>query len=154
MKKMKNLELILYKEQLFFSNQTNRTKYETLKCITRCNYCNSSLGLKNQDGAPNQWLSKMKPVLSCCPTCRKPLPRCSICMLSLGVLNPFVELTKDRSKNAESQSHGSLPFAEWFTWCMRCKHGGHAHHLVGWFSKHSVCPVSDCDCPCQFDGSS
>ncbi|GAX19300.1 hypothetical protein FisN_4Lh123 [Fistulifera solaris] len=120
----------------------------------RCNYCNSSLGLKNQDGAPNQWLSKMKPVLSCCPTCRKPLPRCSICMLSLGVLNPFVELTKDRSKNADSQSLGSLPFAEWFTWCMRCKHGGHAHHLVGWFSKHNVCPVSDCDCNCQFDGSS
>lgn len=118
----------------------------------RCNYCNSSLGLKNQDSAPNQWLSKMKPVLSCCPTCRKPLPKCSICMLPLGVLNPFVELTKDRSKTPDSQSLGSLPFAEWFTWCMKCKHGGHAHHLVGWFSKHNVCPVSDCDCNCQFDG--
>jgi hypothetical protein len=122
----------------------------------RCNYCNCPLGLRTQDStAANQWLSKMKPVLSCCPQCRKPLPRCAICMLSLGTLNPFMELTKERSRSSRSDdlsSLGSLPFAEWFTWCMRCKHGGHAHHLVGWFSTHTVCPVSDCDCRCQFDG--
>lgn len=33
----------------------------------RCNYCSSPLGLKLQDSSANQWLSKMKPVLSCCP---------------------------------------------------------------------------------------
>ena len=124
----------------------------------RCNYCNAPLGLRSQDSTANQWLSKMKPILSCCPQCRKPLPRCAICMLSLGTLNPFVELAKQSSRPRTQQqsddfsSMGNLPFAEWFSWCMNCKHGGHAHHLVGWFSKHEVCPVSDCDCRCQFDG--
>jgi len=122
----------------------------------RCNYCSSPLGLRKQDSHPNQWLSKMKNVLSCCPQCRKPLPRCAICMLSLGALNPYTELTKRGSSPAQTPDNlaslANLPFAEWFTWCMRCKHGGHAHHLVGWFSKHEVCPVSGCDCQCQFDG--
>jgi len=122
----------------------------------RCNYCSSPLGLRKQDSHPNQWLSKMKNVLSCCPQCRKPLPRCAICMLSLGALNPYTELTKRGGAPSQAPDNlaslANLPFAEWFTWCMRCKHGGHAHHLVGWFSKHEVCPVSGCDCICQFDG--
>ena len=123
----------------------------------RCNYCSAPLGLRKQDNHPNQWLSKMKNVLSCCPQCRKPLPRCAICMLPLGALNPFTELMKRGSAptsgdGSNLSSLANLPFAEWFTWCMRCKHGGHAHHLVGWFSKHEVCPVSGCDCQCQFDG--
>jgi hypothetical protein len=53
---------------------------------------------------------------------------------------------------ADLSSLASLPFAEWFTWCLRCRHGGHAHHWLGWFAKHDVCPVSGCDCRCQFDG--
>jgi WD repeat-containing protein mio len=128
----------------------------------RCNYCSSPLGLRRQDTHGSPWLSKMKNVLACCPNCRKPLPRCSICMLSLGALNPYMELTKDRSRmgprgaagpsSDDFSSLANLPFAEWFTWCMSCKHGGHAHHLVGWFAKHEVCPVSGCDCRCQFDG--
>jgi WD repeat-containing protein mio len=125
----------------------------------RCNYCGFSLSLRKQDTQPNQWLSKMKNVLSCCPNCRKPLPRCSICMLPLGALNPYMELVR----NSQSTSkHGSVddlsqlasvPFAEWFTWCVRCKHGGHANHLVGWFAKHDICPVSGCSCSCQFDAT-
>jgi hypothetical protein len=127
----------------------------------RCNYCSSPLGLRRNEGNANQWLSKMKPVLSCCPQCRKPLPRCSICMLSLGVLNPYMELTRERSRPGprgiatapdDLSMLANLPFAEWFTWCMRCNHGGHAHHLVGWFSNHEACPVSGCECQCQFDG--
>lgn len=35
----------------------------------RCTYCSSPLGLKRLDTQANQWLSKMKPVLSCCPQC-------------------------------------------------------------------------------------
>lgn len=130
----------------------------------RCTYCSSSLGLKRLENHANQWLSKMKPVLSCCPSCQKPLPRCAICLLSLGCLNPYMELTRERDRSRPSRGANSLqspddlsslanlPFAEWFTWCMTCKHGGHAHHLVGWFANHEVCPVSGCDCRCQFDG--
>ena len=125
----------------------------------RCNYCNTSLPLskliRRQDGIANNWLSRQNPVLSCCPNsqCRKPLPRCAICLLPLGCLNPYLELRKHGLQNVDDLSElASLPFAEWFTWCMRCKHGGHAHHMVGWFSNHDTCPVSNCDCQCQFDG--
>ena len=118
----------------------------------RCNYCSAPLGLHQNSQTTSQWLSKMKPVLSCCPQCRKPLPRCSICLLSLGALNPYLELTKDRTQSGSSSSSSNLPFAEWYTWCLRCKHGGHAHHWVGWYAQHETCPVSGCDCQCQFDG--
>lgn len=112
----------------------------------RCNFCSASLGLRRADS--HAWQSNMKNILSCCPNCRKPLPRCSICLLSLGTLNPYHELAK---RGSETNNHANLPFAEWFTWCVRCRHGGHAHHLVGWFSKHNTCPISGCDCQCQFD---
>lgn len=124
----------------------------------RCNYCSSPLGLKRHEGNANQWLSKMNTVLSCCPQCRKPLPRCAVCLLGLGVLNPYTQLTRERSRPVSRNpmnGHddlGALPLAEWFTWCVKCKHGGHAHHLVGWFANHEVCPVAGCECRCQFDG--
>jgi WD repeat-containing protein mio len=126
----------------------------------RCNYCSAPIGLRRQDNQPSQWLSKMKNVIPCCPRCQKPLPRCAICMLTLGTLNPYYELTKDRPRETQHGSNApddlstvaNLPFAEWFSWCVRCKHGGHAHHLVGWFAKHETCPVSGCSCRCQFDG--
>jgi len=134
----------------------------------RCNYCNTCLPLsklRRQEGIANSWLSRQNPVLTCCPQCKKPLPRCSICLLSLGCLNPYMELQRERNqypRNAMSMDKkamaddlsglANIPFAEWFTWCMRCKHGGHAHHMIGWFSKHTSCAVSGCDCQCQFDG--
>mmetsp|Transcript_10162 Transcript_10162/g.22004 ORF Transcript_10162/g.22004 Transcript_10162/m.22004 type:complete len:227 (-) Transcript_10162:448-1128(-) len=140
----------------------------------RCNYCNASLPLsklRRQEGIANSWLSRQKPVLTCCPQCKKPLPRCSICLLSLGCLNPYMELQRERNQYPRSGMNmlgsggggniqgmedlsglASLPFATWFSWCMRCKHGGHAHHLCAWFEKHDTCAVSGCDCQCQFDG--
>jgi hypothetical protein len=126
----------------------------------RCNYCSSALSLKRHEGMTNQWLSKMQPLLQCCPQCRKPLPRCSICLLSLGGLNPYMELARARQgprggggKNVPSSddlsSLSSISFAEWYTWCMKCRHGGHAHHLLGWFANQKTCPVSGCNCECD-----
>ena len=134
--------------------------------FARCNYCNTSLPLSRlsrQENIASGWLSRQKPVLSCCPSCKKPLPRCALCLLPLGCLNPYMELKRERnriSRTGASQGNlddlsslsSSIPFAEWFTWCMSCKHGGHAHHLVGWFAKHDACPVSGCNCRCQFNG--
>jgi len=137
----------------------------------RCNFCNTPLPLstlRRQKGMANSWLSRQKPVLSCCPSCRKPLPRCVICLLPMGCLNPYLELKRERgdrimasSRTSSGGGYGSvdeslsglanIPLAEWFTWCMRCKHGGHAHHLIEWFNEHDTCPVSGCDCRCQFD---
>lgn len=126
----------------------------------RCNYCNTSLALskliqKHDGSIANNWLSRQNPVLSCCPNaqCRKPLPRCAICLLPLGCLNPYLELRKHGFQSTEDLSElKSLPFSEWFTWCMKCKHGGHAHHIQEWFGSHTVCPVSNCSCKCEFDG--
>jgi WD repeat-containing protein mio len=70
----------------------------------RCNYCSTPIGLKRHEGNANQWLSKMKPVLSCCPQCRKPLPRCAICLLSLGALNPYMELTRERGRGGQKNA--------------------------------------------------
>lgn len=38
---------------------------------------------------------------------------------------------------------------DWFAWCQRCKHGGHAGHLAQWFSSHSKCAVVECQCNCN-----
>lgn len=147
----------------------------------RCNFCNASLSLSNllrQGGSHSSWLNRAKPKLTCCPSCRKPLPQCALCLLPFGSLNPYFELAHRRSKlmseavnsavgsaiengvvieepsggkadNENLAQLSSIPFVEWFTWCQSCKHGGHAHHLADWFKTHTACPVTDCDCRCQ-----
>ncbi|KAL4706071.1 hypothetical protein ACJJTC_001669 [Scirpophaga incertulas] len=71
--------------------------------------------------------AKMKQ-MSSCPNCRKPLPRCGVCSLHLG--------------------GGGARFGGWFSWCVSCRHGGHADHLLHWFQEHTECPVSSCTCHC------
>ena len=104
----------------------------------RCNYCNTSLPLmtlRRNETFANLFMSRQKPnasdqkpILSCCPNpqCRKPLPRCAVCLLPLGCLNPFLEMKK-RGRTGltggdDLSGLANLPFAEWFTWCMKCKH--------------------------------
>ena len=139
------------------SNPDSLEPLQPAQLDVRCNFCSMSLsGVRRQESSANQWLSKQKTVLSCCPSCRKPLPRCAICLLPLGCLNPYMDLKNQASRSTRGmdslEALANLPFAEWFTWCMRCKHGGHAHHVVGWFANHESCPVSGCNCRCQFDG--
>lgn len=45
------------------------------------------------------------------------------------------------------------PFDKWFTWCQTCRHGGHASHMMQWFSKHKECPVVECTCRCMSQDS-
>jgi hypothetical protein len=104
----------------------------------RCNYCNTSLPLlmlRKNEKLANLFISRQKPtandqkpILSCCPNpqCRKPLPRCAVCLLPLGCLNPYLEMKK-RGRTGltggdDLSGLANLPFAEWFTWCMKCKH--------------------------------
>uniref|UniRef100_A0AAV1U7S2 WD repeat protein mio zinc-ribbon like domain-containing protein n=1 Tax=Peronospora matthiolae TaxID=2874970 RepID=A0AAV1U7S2_9STRA len=150
--------------------------------FVRCNFCNASLSLAcllRLGGSHSSWLNRAKPKLTCCPTCRKPLPQCALCLLPFGSLNPYFEMAHRRSRQTsdavntlvtsvaadyggvlkepktsknEYENLGqlsSIPFVEWFTWCQSCKHGGHAHHLADWFRTHTVCPVTDCNCQCQ-----
>jgi len=34
-----------------------------------------------------------------------------------------------------------LPVRGLHAWCQGCGHGGHVHHLRGWFEKHVECPA-------------
>ncbi|CAH0715223.1 unnamed protein product, partial [Brenthis ino] len=96
--------------------------------------------------------AKMKQISSC-PNCRKPLPRCGVCSLHLGT--GAVGVTALASPPAPpalatppGAPAGGAPFGSWFSWCVACRHGGHAAHLLQWFSEHSECPVSSCTCRC------
>jgi hypothetical protein len=89
-----------------------------------------------------------------CPSCRKPLPKCSLCLLSMGCINPYLQLqyeTQHRKGLVAVKAGGgadagagvaeepdsevatdrnAMPFADWWTWCQSCRHGGHATHLA------------------------
>ncbi|ENN79182.1 hypothetical protein D910_02334, partial [Dendroctonus ponderosae] len=90
-----------------------------------CTYCGKNISahlrtLKNQQfsrinvaGSSNK--------LTGCPHCRKPLPRCIICLMTMGTCIAEIKGIKPQS------------FDNWFTWCQSCRHGGHSRHLTNWF---------------------
>eukprot|EP00760_Papus_ankaliazontas_P000368 PhM_4_TR10058/c0_g1_i1/m.42573/K20407/MIOS, MIO; WD repeat-containing protein mio len=115
--------------------------------VVRCSHCAQQLhyhaapvqqyhGLsKPPTGGPGSGSGTGARLRSQCPNpqCRKPLPRCAVCrqtMDATAVSSPPME-------------HGS-----WFLWCSRCQHGGHAAHILRWFSTNSTCPVEPCECNC------
>lgn len=124
-----------------------------------CHYCGKSVSpwykglphagktgsLSRQGGGAN----KVK--LQSCPSCKKPLPRCAVCLVNMGTASGTTLLTSAEGQDKVKVSQ----FGEWFTWCQSCRHGGHANHLLHWFSLHSDCPVTGCSCRCaQLDADS
>ncbi|VDN07310.1 unnamed protein product [Thelazia callipaeda] len=75
-----------------------------------------------------------------CPHCLKPLPKCILCHRHMGA---YVQ--------TECRDLGRL--SSWFTWCQKCRHGGHLAHLRHWFSEHEECAASGCLCNCKGEGS-
>ncbi|MPC34163.1 WD repeat-containing protein mio-A [Portunus trituberculatus] len=80
--------------------------------------------------------------MQACPNCRKPLPRCSLCLVHMGTPSGWDSSTQKTSVQEDtgegpasaSTSRRKLShFSSWFTWCQTCRHGGHAHHLMEWF---------------------
>jgi hypothetical protein len=160
--------------------------------VARCTFCGGSLSLKNlsTSSRPGGQFSsrgaKTKITLGQasstvantrvrgCPRCKKVLPRCSICLVTLDVAVPKARqssqcLLQRGGRNApsdkktklllspEHNSHvhkskadsSSHAFGQWFTWCQKCRHGGHAGHIDEWFQDHKTCPVTNCDCACN-----
>ncbi|KAG9294907.1 hypothetical protein G9A89_003247 [Geosiphon pyriformis] len=131
----------------------------------RCNFCNHSIAhntrlpsSKGKEGKSRQGFNgatagpTTPAKTTCCPDCRLPLPRCSICLLNLGT--PIDSLRAQIPYNQDghapsSTKDGPAGFDLWFTWCQTCRHGGHAIHILQWFQKHKYCPVSDCSCQCS-----
>ncbi|GMT07890.1 hypothetical protein PENTCL1PPCAC_30064 [Pristionchus entomophagus] len=74
-----------------------------------------------------------------CLACRKPLPRCAICFNHM-----FNPVANEEGLRGEQVGFG-------FAACRRCHHGGHPDHLDIWFRENYRCPVSQCNCECDYD---
>ena len=79
-----------------------------------------------------------------CPQCRKTLPRCAVCLLSMGTHSGLMLSTQRPAEGSKKVT----PFKTAFTWCQTCRHGGHAEHITNWFAEHPDCPISGCGCKC------
>eukprot|EP00743_Colponemidia_sp_Colp-15_P004686 GILK01005049.1.p1 GENE.GILK01005049.1~~GILK01005049.1.p1 ORF type:complete len:1033 (+),score=162.65 GILK01005049.1:118-3216(+) len=159
------------------TQSAQQTVPPTQQLCARCYYCGQPLTLGTMvpghvlpKGHANYGMpagSSEKAKIFNCPNCKKPLPRCSLCLLPLGCVNPFHEVMQrklkekqqpqqmDSSRNllagggfAPTTILSSTKLDDWFTWCQTCRHGGHAIHIREWFRTHQVCPVTDCNCNC------
>ncbi|XP_061193802.1 GATOR2 complex protein MIOS-like isoform X3 [Saccostrea echinata] len=126
----------------------------TSQAFVSCNFCGKSIAcnmpVASRARPYNSYsagtLTSTKPKVSCCPGCRKPLPRCSLCLMHLGTPSGSALYTqKDKTTYASKMT----AIDDWFMWCQSCRHGGHASHLWEWFAEHSECPVTGCYCKCS-----
>ncbi|KAI8372909.1 uncharacterized protein BYT42DRAFT_578520 [Radiomyces spectabilis] len=141
----------------------NASEIAPPQVYVRCTHCAQSVGhslliqnVRNRDGkrmnvqtnissAGGRMAGKQKSTV--CPSCRKPLPRCALCLQHMGTPS---DSSRQMMANNDIHHTDASGFDLWFTWCQTCRHGGHAMHMSEWFQKHSICPVSDCSCQCQF----
>jgi hypothetical protein len=108
-----------------------------------CHFCSKAISgdsLRQDRRGPHQASSRKS---SSCPNCRKPLPRCALCLLHMVATG-----TRGLSDTGGGLGGQSDVFGQWFTWCQSCRHGGHANHIAQWFSSHKECPVTGCSCNC------
>ncbi|XP_076266778.1 GATOR complex protein mio isoform X2 [Rhynchophorus ferrugineus] len=133
----------LWFERAHFDIMTVKLKKEKPlpQIFVSCAYCGKNISshlrsLKTQQYSRiNMTGSSNK--LTACPHCRKPLPRCTICLMNMG--GSVEDSEKDRIAGFDSS----------FTWCQSCRHGGHAKHLLQWFDEHLECPQVGCACRCN-----
>jgi len=136
---------------------TRKINQQISVCCTYCskpvsaNFMQSGAGrmarYPNQMGSSTPSFTGRKAMA--CASCRKPLPRCSICLLNMGSLSTHAQRGSSKAKTDAVVNS----FANWFTWCQTCKHGGHAGHLLDWFKDHLECPVTGCLCKCNVQDS-
>ncbi|GAA5891466.1 hypothetical protein JCM8208_007290 [Rhodotorula glutinis] len=106
--------------------------------VVRCQFCATNiapskgagmLGELNEGGRGTGGQLGVKSTL--CPSCSKQVPACCICL--------------ERPSLHSFDAHGPATLC----WCQRCRHGGHASHLLAWFETSEVCAVAGCDCECN-----
>lgn len=71
--------------------------------------------------------------MSSCPHCRKPQPRCAICLVNMGTPSCYDGPNPTSARSPSLTSLRLIEFSSWFTWCQTCRHGGHAAHMTQWF---------------------
>ncbi|KAL4646854.1 WD repeat-containing protein mio [Arapaima gigas] len=123
-----------------------------------CNFCGKSISyscsaMPHQGRSFSQYGvsgSPTKSKVTSCPGCRKPLPRCALCLMNMGTpVSSCPGTGKSDEKVDLSKDKKLAQFNNWFTWCHNCRHGGHAGHMLSWFRDHTECPVSACTCKCM-----
>ncbi|XP_078094249.1 GATOR2 complex protein MIOS [Mustelus asterias] len=123
-----------------------------------CNFCGKSISyscsaMPHQGRSFSQYGvsgSPTKSKVTSCPGCRKPLPRCALCLINMGTpVSSCLGTGKSDEKVDLSKDKKLAQFNNWFTWCQNCRHGGHAGHMLSWFRDHHECPVSACTCKCM-----
>lgn len=125
----------------------------------RCAYCGQSLSRPdmsvtdrrtgNRLGRNYGRLFQSTARLRGCPACKKPLPRCALCLEPFDCATTYTAPRTSAEDDLEvSDNSAANPFSKWMTWCQSCRHGGHVEHLAEWFSSHNECPVVDCTCRC------
>ncbi|XP_069184860.1 GATOR2 complex protein MIOS isoform X3 [Procambarus clarkii] len=129
-----------------------------------CNFCKKGISAYIQaPGRPRNPYARFgtgsanKSKMQACPNCRKPLPRCSLCLVHMGTPSGWGSSVHKNSCGEEGVDGGTPTsdtavrkrklsnFTSWFTWCQTCRHGGHAHHLLEWFNcgeDAEIFPVS------------
>ncbi|KAF7782973.1 hypothetical protein Agabi119p4_2349 [Agaricus bisporus var. burnettii] len=111
--------------------------------MIRCNYCNKPV-VPEEELLPSEQ-AKWKPTT--CSNCQKPLPKCSVCLLTLNIVPDAArEIDLGLSPHKDTIDDAIVI-------CQTCRHGGHASHLMEWFFGEGgrslgVCPVADCECRC------
>ncbi|KAI0949126.1 hypothetical protein AcW1_008824 [Taiwanofungus camphoratus] len=109
--------------------------------LIRCNYCNKAMD------PPFSEASNLP--ATACPHCGRPLPRCSVCLMTLSIVQDVSRNVALVRSNIEMNT-----MDEALVFCQTCRHGGHASHILEWFSganslhSHGSCPVAGCDCRC------
>mmetsp|Transcript_3921 Transcript_3921/g.12256 ORF Transcript_3921/g.12256 Transcript_3921/m.12256 type:complete len:981 (+) Transcript_3921:44-2986(+) len=140
--------------------QSQSGKANATQVYVRCTFCNSSV-IPSKLSRGNV-ASRMRPAAArnpsrrttmACSSCRRPLPRCSVCLLHLGTATKGTTGVATKSSSAArvaAEGGGKIQrLGWWISWCQRCRHGGHAEHLESWFREHETCPVTGCNCRCN-----
>lgn len=142
----KRAELDIKIENIRASSRSSRTVYLS------CNFCGKSVSNALLDEPRPRSTSTSTNRLSSCPSCRKPLPRCSLCLMHMGTM---MNASPGETNSSDLQGGWQMkPFSKWFSWCQTCRHGGHTEHIMQWFKQNSECPVSSCNCRCfDMDGT-
>eukprot|EP00474_Spongospora_subterranea_P004051 CRZ04509.1 hypothetical protein [Spongospora subterranea] len=84
-----------------------------------------------------------------CLSCKKPLPRCSICLISLDCASSAPQRWQQNAVDVQTLRGTANLLDKWLSWCVVCHHSAHAEHLEKWFQSHTVCPVMGCGCRCN-----
>eukprot|EP01112_Ceratiomyxa_fruticulosa_P009735 TRINITY_DN2550_c0_g6_i1.p1 TRINITY_DN2550_c0_g6~~TRINITY_DN2550_c0_g6_i1.p1 ORF type:complete len:963 (+),score=164.66 TRINITY_DN2550_c0_g6_i1:1544-4432(+) len=182
-REMLDLWKLWYERALLDVNRKTAEITPPSQIFARCNFCNASLSMSaiapskvvssrvgrftgsTSQTTPSSSSVQMpiistKTKISSCPACKKPLPRCSLCLQMLNCSLPTFESNRpiSSSMGGESLSNsgqnlesmywksGSNDFDNWFTWCQTCRHGGHSKHIFVWFENHTQCPFNYCSC--------